>query len=309
MFSSSDESKAASPLIDQAPLVDDNNGADSVTYHSLHPEPVMGCKHYMRNCKKWAECCGEWITCRFCHDERQDHQLDRFSTKRMLCMLCKTDQPAGRKCAECHKVMASYYCDICKFWDADPLKNIYHCAKCGICRVGLQSEYIHCDKCNACISTDYHPQHKCIERSLECDCVICGEYLFTSTAPVMLMPCGHSIHFICHREHMKTSYQCPVCWKSLGDMKEYFARIDALLVDQKMPAEYALVRSQILCNDCEEKSCCKFHFVYHKCKACGSYNTKVVKTFNVEDEEDEGEPPASSIESGEMDSNDAANSG
>jgi hypothetical protein len=72
-------------------------------------------------------------------------------------------------------------------------------------------------------------------------------------------------------------------------MKEYFARIDVLLESQKMPPEYALVRSQILCNDCEEKTCTKFHFVYHKCKACGSYNTKVIKTFNVENEDDDGD--------------------
>lgn len=217
--------------------------------------------------------------------------LCRSKTNKMLCMFCKTEQPIGQRCAnkDCAELLSQYYCGVCKFWDNDHNKDIFHCDKCGICRVGLKEDFIHCEKCNACITREFHPTHKCIERSLECDCVICGEYLFTSTSPVMFMPCGHSIHFLCHREHMRSSYQCPVCWKSLGDMKEYFSRIDVLLESQVMPAEYALVRSQILCNDCEVKTCTKFHFVYHKCKDCGSYNTKVIKTFNVENEDDDGE--------------------
>lgn len=286
-------------------------GPDAVTYHALHPEPILGCRHYMRNCKKLAECCNQWYTCRFCHDEKEDHQLERFKTEQMLCMFCKTRQPVAQACAnaECGREMAAYYCGVCRFWDNGPDKSIYHCPDCGICRVGRREDFVHCGRCNACITKDYHPQHKCIERSLECDCVICGEYLFTSTSPVMFMPCGHSIHFLCHREHMKNSYQCPVCWKSLGDMKLYFRQLDDLLERQPMPPEYAKVRSQILCNDCEEKSITKFHFVYHKCRPCGSYNTKVIKTFNVEHEDDEGELPASQpLGTTGMDSNDPANS-
>ncbi len=290
MFSSSDGS-CESPK----PSEEMDEEVDTVTYHTLHPEPILGCKHYMRNCKKLAECCSKWVNCRFCHDEVEDHQMDRFSSKQMLCMLCKTTQPASQICSSCSKSMASYFCSVCKFWDNDPSKKMFHCEQCGICRVGQIEDFIHCMKCNACITKEFHPQHKCIERTLECDCVICGEYLFTSTAPVMFMPCGHSIHFMCHREHMKTSYQCPVCWKSLGDMKAYFARIDSLLETQKMPPEYALVRAQILCNDCEAKTCTKFHFVYHKCQQCGSYNTKVIKTFNVSSEDEVCTVPPESI--------------
>lgn len=31
--------------------------------------------------------------------------------------------------------------------------------------------------------------HRCIERSTECDCPICGEYMFTSTLTVVFMVC------------------------------------------------------------------------------------------------------------------------
>lgn len=263
--------------------------AHEASYHTLLPEPVLGCKHYMRNCKKFADCCQRWITCRFCHDEEEEHVYDRFATTRMLCMFCKTEQAAAQVCSNmaCGRAMATYYCELCKFWDNDPSKDVFHCAKCKLCRVGLQENFCHCEKCNACITNDYFAQHKCIERSLECDCSICGEYLFTSIAPVMFMPCGHSIHFICHREHMRTSYQCPVCLKSLGDMKDYFARIDQLMETQRMPAEFALTRAQILCNDCERRSVVKFHFMYHKCAACESYNTKLIKTFTVAGEDED----------------------
>lgn len=61
-------------------------------------------------------------------------------------------------------------------------------------------------------------------------------------------------------------------------MTEYFKRIDAMLAQHKMPAEYENWASYILCNDCEKKSEAKYHFLYHKCGPCGSYNTKVLKT-------------------------------
>ena len=34
----------------------------------------------------------------------------------------------------------------------------------------------------------------------------------------------------------------------------------------------------ILCNDCGRKGRSRFHWLYHKCGACGSYNTRVIKT-------------------------------
>lgn len=99
----------------------------------------------------------------------------------------------------------------------------------------------------------------------------------------MFMPCGHAIHFICHQEHTRNSYQCPICLKSLSNMTHFFQRIDELMANQQMPEEYARVRSQILCNDCEKKSIAKFHFVYHRCAQCSSYNTKLLRTFNETD--------------------------
>lgn len=111
---------------------------------------ALGCEHYKRNIKLQCSACNRWYTCRFCHDAVEDHMLNRRETKNMLCMLCGCAQPASEECALCSERGAWYYCDVCKLWDDDPEKSIYHCNDCGICRVGkgLGKDFIHC-KVNA----------------------------------------------------------------------------------------------------------------------------------------------------------------
>lgn len=46
-----------------------------------------------------------------------------------------------------------------------------------------------------------------------------------------------------------------------------------------MPPEYENFWSIVLCNDCEQKSRTKYHFLYHKCQSCHSYNTKILQTL------------------------------
>ncbi|KAG0005400.1 hypothetical protein BGZ79_005025 [Entomortierella chlamydospora] len=238
------------------------------TYHDQE-RGVLGCKHYKRGCKLKANCCGKWFNCRFCHDDVCDHSI----------------------VSSCQAQMAHYFCDICKLWDDDSQKPIYHCDDCGICRIGngLNQDFFHCKKCNICMHINLKDNHKCIERNLECDCPICGEYMFTSTTTVIFMPCGHSIHAKCHGEYVKTSYQCPTCWKALADMSRYYQKIDSILAEQIMPPEYANVFSTVLCNDCEVKSQVPYHFLYHKCDKCKGYNTKVLETFR-RDTEDSIQP-------------------
>ncbi|KAI8907637.1 zinc-ribbon-domain-containing protein [Powellomyces hirtus] len=251
------------------------------TYHDK-ANGILGCRHYQRSAKLQAHCCGKWDTCRFCHDEVSDHNIVRNLITTMMCMYCATVQPAGQDCINeaCGRRVAKYYCKECKLWDSDPRKNIYHCHDCGICRIGkgLGIDYFHCKKCNVCMAISLKGRHKCIERNLESDCPICGEYMFTSTTTVIFMPCGHCIHYKCHQEYIQTSYQCPTCLKSLADMTDYFRRIDQALAQQQMPQEYSDLYNQIYCNDCEKKCHAKFHFMYHKCVKCKGYNTKVLNT-------------------------------
>lgn len=110
------------------------------------PSDVLGCQHYRRNVKLQCSTCHKWYTCRFCHDSVEDHALVRKETKNMLCMLCACPQRASEMCVGCGETAARYYCGICKLWDDHPLKNIYHCNDCGICRrgIGLGKDFFHC---------------------------------------------------------------------------------------------------------------------------------------------------------------------
>lgn len=159
---------------------------------------LLGCEHYARKCKLKAACCGVYVGCRICH-EKLGHAMDRYKTARVACMECRTEQDVGEGCGGCGVRFARYYCGVCKFYDDTPGKAIYHCDDCGICRVGegLGKDNFHCTKCNACITMDTKDNHCCMKMSLECDCPICGEYLFTSTRPVVYMRCGHTMHMNC----------------------------------------------------------------------------------------------------------------
>ena len=71
-------------------------------------------------------------------------------------------------------------------------------------------------------------------------------------------------------------YQCPLCKKSLIDMTNNWNRIEAYMSSTQMPEQYRDQTSNILCNDCEKKNTVPFHFMYHKCLDCNSWNTTVL---------------------------------
>lgn len=53
--------------------------------------------------------------------------------------------------------------------------------------------------------------------------------------------------------------------------------IDSILANERpLHPELAAQLQPILCRDCEGRSQAAFHFVYHKCHHCGSYNTAVI---------------------------------
>ncbi|KAK9278654.1 hypothetical protein L1049_028227 [Liquidambar formosana] len=239
---------------------------------------TFGCKHYKRNCKLLAACCNQLYTCRHCHDDGAEHSMDRKDTTKMMCMKCLMIQPIGPTCStvSCNSLsMARYYCRICKLFDDD--REIYHCPYCNICRVGkgLGIDYFHCMNCNACMSRSLSV-HICREKCFEDNCPICHEYIFTSSAPVKALPCGHLMHSACFQDYTCTDYTCPICSKSLGDMQVYFGMLDAMLAEEKIPEEYSGQNQVILCNDCEKRGNAPFHWLYHKCSYCGSYNTRLL---------------------------------
>jgi hypothetical protein len=123
------------------------------------------------------------------------------------------------------------------------------------------------------MSMSVEKNHKCIERVSDCDCPICGDYMFTSPHPVVFMLCGHSIHKKCYDEHMNTSYKCPICSKSTVNMETQFRNLDRAIDGQPMPPQFRDTKAMVSCNDCYAKSAVKYHWLGLKCAICHSYNT------------------------------------
>lgn len=61
-----------------------------------------GCDHYERMCWIRAECCGKYYPCRRCHDEAENHEINRAETKLIACTVCgDKDQPLSPTCRKC----------------------------------------------------------------------------------------------------------------------------------------------------------------------------------------------------------------
>jgi len=239
-------------------------------------QKVLGCKHYQRRCKIRAKCCGKLFTCRLCHDAVSNHTMNRYQTEEVWCMLCDTLQPVSESCRSCHAQFAKYYCSICRLYDGNASRSIYHCHSCNVCRVGkgLGIDFFHCMKCNACLSLSRR-EHKCIEKVMESNCPICNNYLFSSTTPIKYLLCGHLMHQHCYSQYAKMYHRCPVCQKSLEDMSDQIARLNVMMTREPMPSEYRSARATVHCNDCQKESTVHFHFLYLRCAFCQSHNTEL----------------------------------
>ena len=164
---------------------------------------VNVCSHYQRNCLLYCDICDKFYPCHICHDENEDgHIFNRFNhTSAVLkCTICATIQSVQQNCASCGTSFGHYFCPKCFLIENDATRRIFHCDDCGICRLGDKSLFFHCHTCKCCLNISLKNSdadqnsvssssrgHKCIERSLESNCPICGEYLFTSRTGVIFM--------------------------------------------------------------------------------------------------------------------------
>lgn len=193
---------------------------------------VFGCKHYQRSCKIVASCCQRLYMCRLCHDERENHAMDRTLTKDMLCLYCKRTGPLGQYCSyeNCKKQMAKYYCSICRLFDDDETRSKYHCHSCNICRMGqgLGTDYFHCMICNTCLDIRYENDHKCVENCAKGQCPVCRHELFESVRAVKYLGCGHLMHTDCYNVYTQNSLKCPVCAKEFKVLSEAVRRVRAV---------------------------------------------------------------------------------
>jgi RING finger/CHY zinc finger protein 1 len=245
---------------------------------------ILGCSHYSRGCKIRGPCCDDFYSCRLCHNEAVDsHEINRHAIKEMICLHCvKNDvyniQPVSQSCAICSTQLAQYYCAVCKLFDDDSSHQIFHCEECGICRRGRREEFFHCSKCSACYSsTSLARNHKCIENVLSGNCSICIENLFHSTKPLSFMRCGHAIHCECLEGYILSgNITCPECKKSIIKSAHRDEQIENYLAINPMPEEYKDYVATILCNDCLKKCEVPYHFAFHRCCHCNSFNTDII---------------------------------
>ncbi|KAG8237622.1 hypothetical protein J437_LFUL016875 [Ladona fulva] len=122
----------------------------------------LGCDHYERNCKfivSNAPCCRRIYSCRFCHDDKEDHAINRHEVDTLICAKCSTVQSVKLECEHCGVRFGKYGCLKCRLFDNEE-KGQFHCEECGICRIGGKQNYFHCEKCNICLPKNSINGHK-----------------------------------------------------------------------------------------------------------------------------------------------------
>eukprot|EP00439_Symbiodinium_sp_Y106_P085176 s1599_g27.t2 len=209
------------------------------------------------------------------------HEIDRSKITEVICDVCGHRQAPTQNCEVCSCLFAAYFCPECNFWDDDGLrKKVFHCAKCGLCRVGGRENYFHCDACGSCYPSEIKDSHICVENAMRRNCPVCLQDLFQSTTQVTILQCGHTIHQDCLRELQNSfaglqSLRCPICSVSLYGYDELWHEMDRQIEETPMPLECRQLTS-IICNDCQRSSSVEYHILGQKCPTCRSYNTRRV---------------------------------
>lgn len=231
------------------------------------------CDHYIRRCSLLAPCCEKYYNCRLCHDDKEDHELDRKTVQGIKCLQCGSCQSVASHCTNCGIKFGRYYCEVCRLFD-DHERGQFHCRDCGICRVGGEENFFHCMRCDMCLGIQLRDSHKCVEKSSRSACPICYEDIHTSRIPSHVPACGHLIHSTCFAKLLESGgYACPICNKSMIDMSRMWRQLDQEILRTPMPADYNNFNVTILCRDCHKESKVRFHILGLKCMECGSYNT------------------------------------
>lgn len=97
--------------------------------------------------------------------------------------------------------------------------------------------------------------------------------MFTSSASIVAMPCGHYLHKSCYTRYMETAYKCPICKKSAVNMELQWRKLEHAIESQPMPREFRDTRIVVQCNDCSAKSSVRYHWLGNQCGTCDSFNT------------------------------------
>ena len=192
------------------------------------------CDHYNKKCSNfYFECCDKYSSCHRCHEE--EHKCEVLPPRKVTsieCNECNTRQIPSNKCINCEIEFAKSFCLVCCIWTE---KDIIHCDKCGICRVG--KEIFHCDDCNMCFN---QKDHDCKHENFDKVCPFCLESTFYSQyESTKVSNCTHTFHRNCLEEAFKNNIlNCPLCRKLLlnDDLKKnYWNNNKQLITSTIMP--------------------------------------------------------------------------
>lgn len=109
--------------------------------------------------------------------------------------------------------------------------------------------------------------------------------MFTSSASIVAMPCGHYLHKACYTRYMETAYKCPICKKSAVNMELQWRKLEQAIESQPMPREFRDTKIIIQCNDCSAKSSVRYHWLGNQCSTCDSFNTNELQLLGPGSEE------------------------
>ena len=243
------------------------------------------CIHFNNNIEIFAECCNKYYKCYLCHNNENDHKIKAKKIKVIKCLFCNKDNSISNKCYNCNQQFAKSYCYECKFW-CNNIKKYFHCNKSKKCYYGSEDNYNYCKECNRCIPINDPNNHKCILMNSNKECPICFEDIIFIKDKVFnkntnkILKCNHLIHTECYESLVKNTEDnkiilCPFCKKSVLDPSSYENKFDKIIKNNKVEKVYDNWISNIYCNDCNLKSDVKYHYKFHKCINCKSYNTYI----------------------------------
>jgi len=208
---------------------------------------IKNCPHYNNNYQVYAECCNKYYDCHKCHNIEMKglHSIKIKDINKIRCIKCSEQNDIDYNCKKCKIRFKKKLCKICKLW------------------------------CN-------HESHKSEKYYETLDCPICLEDIFNLKNNAVSLICSHRMHATCLDQLIKNTDKtkkipaCTLCKKSCVVFKHFENYFDVKLKEYPMPDYYKNWKSNIICNDCQEKSTTQYHNTYHKCYNCKSYNTSIL---------------------------------
>lgn len=222
-----------------------NNKCNPDDFFDRNDNLSKTCGHVVKSCyKMFYSCCNIYDPCLTCHKVRGFCKKKSIATK-ITCSKCDVEQEPSTQCISCHIEFAKNYCGICQIWNNNEMS---HCDKCNSCKPHKKEDLYHCDKCQTCYIKKNLHLHKCINYK-ESNCVVCNKSVYNSASIVKNLDCKHTIHKECYNEmYSRENYKCPLCKKSMWDMKSTWENIRTNIKFTPLPKDIVPINPNDIVN-------------------------------------------------------------